>query len=97
MTTRTFSAEYLEEEACVTWGVGSSSPLVVLSEPMDKHRWYTVVRVVFKHEDQLWEIFYNDPATEMQEDMDRFDIDPVRATLVEAFEKTVTDYRAVAS
>jgi hypothetical protein len=95
VTTRTFSVGQLEEEIRVTWGVGPSSPLVVLSEPMDKHRWYTVVRVVFKHEDQLWEIFYNDPATEMQEDMDHFDIEPVMATLVEAFEKTVVDYRAV--
>jgi hypothetical protein len=31
----------------------------------------------------------------MQEDMDHFDIEPVMATLVEAFEKTVVDYRAV--
>jgi hypothetical protein len=91
MTTREFSVSFLEEEACVTWGI--ASPAVVLHEAWDKHRWYTVTRVVFKHEDQLWEIYYNDPATEMQEDMDSFDSDPVEATLVVAYEKTVTDYR----
>lgn len=93
MTTREFEAEFLEEEICVTWG--ESSEHVVLHEAVDKHRWYTNTRVIFKHEDQLWEIFYMDPASEMQEGQDRFHEDPVKATLVEAYTKTVTGYRRV--
>jgi hypothetical protein len=91
MITRKFSAEQLEELE-VTWGSGAP---VVSTEEWSQHRWYTVRRVIFKHEEQLWEIFYNDPATEMQEGMDMFDEDPVTAHLMEPFEVTVTQYRRV--
>lgn len=93
--TRTFEAEFLTEEICVTWG--KSSKRVVLHEAVDKRRWYTNTRVIFSHEDQLWEIFYMDPASEVQEGQDRFYENPVKATLVEPFEKTVIDYRKVSA
>jgi hypothetical protein len=91
MTTRKFSVEQLEE-LDITWRTDAP---VVFTEEWDQRRWYTVRRVVFKFEDQLWEIFYNDPATEMQEGQDRFDHDPVTAHLVEPVEVTVTRYRRV--
>lgn len=45
---------------------------------IDKRRWYTVIEVVFKHEDKFYRGEYMEPATEMQEmDMaDRWNTQP---------------------
>lgn len=64
-------------------------------EPLDKHRWYMVYRYIFEHEGKLYGVFVNMPATEIQEDMDRFDEDPVEFFEVKAVEKTVVVYEAV--
>jgi hypothetical protein len=87
--TRTFSVEQIEDMG-LTWRVDAP---VVSTEEWDQHRWYTVRRVIFEFESQLWEIFYNDPATELQEGQDKFDEDPVTAYQVEPFQVTVTQYR----
>jgi hypothetical protein len=78
--TRTFEALFLREEM----GLGTyPSSAIVLDEEFDSRRWYTVRRVVFFHGDAFWEVFYNKPATEMQEGQDMFDdASDVKATQV---------------
>jgi hypothetical protein len=87
--TRTFSVEQIEEMG-LTWRVDAP---VVSTEEWDKLRWATVRRVIFEYESKLWEIFYNEPATEMQEGQEAFEEDPVTAYQVEPFQVTVTQYR----
>lgn len=89
--TRNFAVDFLMDEIEVGW----TSDKVVLREVVGQHRWSVLYRVIFEHENQLWEIEYNEPATEMQEGQDRFWSDPVEARQVETYEKTVTGYRPV--
>ncbi len=68
---------------------------IVMDVPLDKHRWYTIHRVIFKHESKFYEARPMVPASEIQEDQPRWNADPVECPEVEPFEKTVTDYRRV--
>jgi len=78
--TRTFSVEQIEDMG-LTWRVDAP---VVSTEEWDKLRWATVRRVIFEFESKLWEIFYNEPATEMQEGQEKFDEDPaLRGVIVQ--------------
>lgn len=43
-----------------------------------KHRWYERYLIVFDLEGTLWGFLYDEPATEEQEGMERFDSDPVK-------------------
>lgn len=87
-----FDAEFLLKEIDVTYKHAG----VLVHEAVEQRRWSVLYRVVFEHEGQLWEIHYDEPATEMQGDPDRFNGDArVQALLVEPFEKTVVEYRYV--
>ena len=89
MTTRTFTHDELKE-LDLDWR--DHGGLIVSCESIDKARWYTLMRIVFEHDGSLWEIFRMDPATEMQEGQDIWDMDPVTAYQVEPYEATVTKY-----
>lgn len=86
--TRSFTVDELNELEVTTHG-----DAVLLDEEHDKRRWYTYRRVVFKAHGQLWSVCYREPASEIQEDIEPFDDDPVIATLMEPYEITVTKYR----
>lgn len=64
----------------------------VASQEVSQHRWYTERLIVFKRDHELFGFYYFDPATEMQEDQDRFDSDPVRVFPVVAREQTILVY-----
>lgn len=91
--TREFSVEQLVEEIEVT----RKHDGILIHEEWDKRRWYIVRRVVFEFEGNLWEIFYNEPSTEIQEDQDLFDEDPVTAYQVAPVQVSVTHYRRIGS
>lgn len=56
------------------------------------HRWYTSYLIVFEHDGQTYGFFYNDPASELQEDQERFDADPVPVFKVVGREVVTTAY-----
>jgi hypothetical protein len=64
------------------------------TQEVSRHRWYTKRLVVFSHGAELFGFFYLDPATEMQEDGDVFEADPVPVFSVVAREVTTTIYEA---
>jgi hypothetical protein len=63
-------------------------------QDVSTHRWYTKQLVVFTGErGGLYGFYYLKPASEIQEDQDRFESDPVKVFPVEAEEVTVTKWR----
>lgn len=66
------------------------------SQVVSKHRWYTKVLVVFERDGGLWGLHYLDPASELQEDQDRFTDVPVPIFPVRAREVTTTVYEVMA-
>lgn len=64
-------------------------------QDVSDHRWYTKQLVVYRNDDgKLRGFYYLDPASELQEDMDRFDEIPVPTFAVEGHNVTTTIYRA---
>lgn len=58
----------------------------------ENHRWYTRRRVVFTHEKystSFYAFYWDDPATEMQEDLDYFN-DAEEVHIFEVWPKQVT-------
>jgi hypothetical protein len=64
----------------------------VAIQDVSKHRWYTKQLVVFEDDGALFGFYYFDPATEMQEDAERFEDDPVPIFRVAPKEVTITRY-----
>lgn len=64
-------------------------------QDVSEHRWYTRQLVVFEREGETLGFYYLEPASELQEDGDRFESDPVETFPVEAHERTVTEYLPV--
>lgn len=83
------SAEFLAEE------VMGSKDLVVRDEQDSTGRWCEHRTMVFRHDDKLYSVGYQRPLTEIQECDLFYDEEEVECTEVEAYERTVTDYRAV--
>lgn len=50
---------------------------LVAKQDVSDHRWYTKQLVVFTHPKGLMGFYYLEPASEIQEDQDRFEDDPV--------------------
>ena len=68
----------------------------VAQQFVSEHRWYNRLLIVFQSEDgSLRGFYYMQPATEMQEDQDRYESDPVKTFPVEAREITTTVYDAL--
>lgn len=65
---------------------------VLSDELRETRRWSITHRSIFRHEDRLWEVLYDEPATEYQ-DIEPWEWEPVTAHEVEAFEETITVYR----
>lgn len=88
------SAEERWEDVVPVWHKNPGLEFVVTRELIDEHRWYNILRNVFKCEDgSYFEVTWDDPATEMQEGQDYNS----RACLVEPQEVTVTQYVKVKS
>lgn len=64
----------------------------VAIQDVSQHRWYTRQLVVFVHDGSLMGLHYLRPASELQEDQDRFDADPVPIFPVVAKEVVTTVY-----
>lgn len=62
---------------------------------MSKHRWYTKQLIVFKRDGALLGFYYLEPASELQEDQNRFEADPVPVFSVTRREVTTTVYEPV--
>lgn len=62
------------------------------TEDVSDHRWYTKQLVVYKIDDQLLGFYYLKPKSELQEDQDRFESDPVPVFPVVAREIKTTMY-----
>lgn len=68
----------------------------VLDILKDSTRWSLHYRFVFKHEGKLYETHYSIGSTEMQDEGPwEYEDEDIDCQEVEAFEKTVTDYRTV--
>lgn len=68
----------------------------VATQDVSEHRWYTRQLVVFSVDGELMGFHYLKPASELQEDQDRFDADPVPVFPVTAREVTTTVYEEAA-
>lgn len=68
----------------------------VASQVVSRHRWYTKRLVVFEADGGLRGFHYLEPASEEQEDQDRFDAVPVPTFSVVAREVVSTVYEAAA-
>lgn len=76
----------------------------VAEQQVSKHRWYAKVLVVFTPDlgpsddpmGHLRGFYYLDPVSELQEDQDRFESDPVKAFPVRAKQVTKTVYEVAA-
>lgn len=79
---REFLAEDLEEWGIADGPSGLDGPVKV-DELYDTTRWGITHRVIFSADDSLWEVFYEEPATEMQE-CDTWGSDVVTAYQVKA-------------
>lgn len=49
----------------------------VTTQDVEEHRWYTTQLVVFERDGATLGFHYLKPASELQEDQDRFESDPV--------------------
>lgn len=67
----------------------------VRDEITDTTRWSTHHELIFKHDGKLYSATYSRGATEQQDERPWDGEDEIECTEVEAYEKTVTDYRAV--
>lgn len=68
-------------------------PLAV--QTVSEHRWYAKQLVVFEAPDGLRGFYYLNPASELQEDQDRFESDPVRVYRVAGTEVVKTTYAVI--
>lgn len=79
------------EELGLRW----SGSAVVRDDIVDTTRWGIVHRVVFSLDGDLWQVEFEEPATEMQE-TDPFEYgDTIEARKVEARRVEVTEYHPV--
>ena len=68
----------------------------VVDELVSTSRWSIQHYLVFKHEDKFYETHYSTGATENQDEGPwEYEDDPIECQEVEAYQKTVTAYRAV--
>ena len=67
-----------------------STPIAV--QEVSQHRWYTKQLIVYASTEGLRGFYYLKPATEIQEDQDRFISDPVEVFPVVAREVVTTVY-----
>lgn len=86
---RTFTVEELEEDYDLPYAA-------VSNEEDYKARWYTGRTLVFKADDGLhYEVYYMDPATEMQEDQDRWNIENYKENTVNAYRVEPVEVKTV--
>lgn len=64
----------------------------VAVQEVSQHRWYQKQLIVFERDGQLFGFHYDEPASEMQEDQDRFESDPVPVFPVVGREVVTTVY-----
>lgn len=86
-----FTADVLREVLYEDSDRGST----VLDEITSTGRWSIHHRFIFKYDDKLYETSYSEGATEYQDERPWSDEIKVPCKQVEAYEKTVTDYRPV--
>jgi predicted RNA-binding protein with PUA-like domain len=67
----------------------------VAIQDISEHRWYTKQLVVFKKHGALYGFNYLKPASELQEDQDRFESDRVKIFPVSSRKVTTTVYEVI--
>jgi hypothetical protein len=67
----------------------------VATQDVSEHRWYTKQMIVYEKDGQLLGFYYLNPSSELQEDQERFESDPVRVFPVEGKPVTTTMYHPV--
>lgn len=77
----------------VAIGIILESALAV--QDISNHRWYTKQLVVFEQDGKLMGFYYDQPATELQEDQETFEADPVPTYPVVGVEVKTTIYEVV--
>lgn len=89
---RVFTREELEE-----LGLPDDKDHTVFTELHDQRRWYNIWELVFRtdEDDRLWQVFYYEPATEIQGHDTWNDASEIEATQVEAYPVEVIHYRPV--
>lgn len=92
MGKRTFTKQELRD---ILWGEDEDAE-IILNKITDTSRWDTHYRFIFKKGGKLWETTYSRGSTEQQDSQRPWEyVDEEECVEVEAFEKTVTDYREV--
>lgn len=89
---RTFKADFLRD---IAWEDHDEDVKVLQNEISDTSRWSVHYDLVFEYEGKLYQTFYRVGATESQDEKPFEYEDEVECMQVEAFEKTVIDYRPV--
>jgi len=64
----------------------------IARQDVSRHRWYTKQLIVYRDGEELRGFYYLDPATELQEDQDRYETDPVETFPVKGVKQTITVY-----
>jgi len=67
----------------------------VSTQDVSEHRWYTKQLVVFERDGALLGFYYLNPASELQEDQDRFESVPVKVFPVRAREVVMKVYEPI--
>lgn len=81
----------VEEAQEIVWGGPGAGHVAI--QDVEDHRWYTMQLVVFRRDHLgLMGFYYMEPASEMQEDQDRFLDDPVHIFPVDAKSVVTTIY-----
>ena len=94
MGKRTFTKQELRD---ILWDEDENAE-IILDKIIGQGRWDTHHRFIFKKDGKLWETDYSKGSTEQQDSQGPWEyVDSVECTEVEAFERTVIDYRPVSS
>lgn len=82
----------LDTAEAATLGMPEGDYEFVAGREVSEHRWYTKELIVIRHNGELYGFYYLKPASEIQEDQDRFEGDPVPTFAVVGREVTTTTY-----
>lgn len=97
ITKKSFTIDEIEDMGLPRWPVAGVK--VVSDETIEHNRWTLTHRLIFRTDDMpentAWCVYYDEPATEMQEGIERWTRNPVEAEMVRGVEKTVIEWITV--
>ena len=84
-----FKKDFLMDEL----GLPYNSSIIMRNRCVDHRRWLAVYELIFEHKGKFYRTKYDQGLTECQEDRAWDYEDEIECDEVEAYEKTIIDYR----